>query len=203
MSNDDRSTLSISTMPYLPDAEVDKILALQMVVAWAGEALCEPPRLGWWKTDLIDEMGGGDLMARLLPKTHGGSSLELVRHAAIACDAQQRNRIAQPDTVRTLFYWGFSIDEQLTDRLHDHKVHRDSPQAILPFSLSAEFKHDDFTAWGKSQAKINYDTEPNGRKLTTTLQKEPVQRAKQLVAALFPCSEIYPMPFYRAGQEAE
>jgi hypothetical protein len=101
---------------------------------------------------LIDEMGGGDLMARLLPKTHGWSSLELVRHAAIACDAQQRNRIAQPDTVRTLFYWGFSIDEQLTDRLRDQKVHRDSPQAILPFSLSAEFKHDDFTAWGKSQA---------------------------------------------------
>ena len=48
---------------------LDTILALQLTVAWAGEGLSAPKRLDWWKTDLIDEDGGGDFFARLLPKT--------------------------------------------------------------------------------------------------------------------------------------
>jgi hypothetical protein len=36
---------------------LDKILALQIMVAWAGEGACEPKRLDWWRTDLIDELG--------------------------------------------------------------------------------------------------------------------------------------------------
>ena len=43
---------------------LDKILALQIMVAWAGEGACEPKRLDWWRTDLIDEYGGGDLFTR-------------------------------------------------------------------------------------------------------------------------------------------
>ncbi|MEM8642553.1 MAG: BREX-6 system BrxE protein [Cyanobacteria bacterium P01_G01_bin.54] len=108
-------------------------------------------------------VGVGDLMTRLFPKTHKWSGLEIVRQAAIACDMQQRNRIAQSDTVRTLFYWGFAIDEQLTDRLRDHKVRRRSPQDILSFPLSAEFEQEHFTRWGSAHAEINYETEPNGR----------------------------------------
>ncbi len=37
---------------------LDLILDWQMTIAWAGEANCEPSRLGWWRTDLIDELGG-------------------------------------------------------------------------------------------------------------------------------------------------
>jgi len=44
---------------------LDTILALQMTVAWAGEGLCDPKRLNWWRTDLVDELGGGDLFQRL------------------------------------------------------------------------------------------------------------------------------------------
>ncbi len=44
---------------------VDEILALQLAVAWAGEGVCEPERLGWWKTDMVDPDGGGDLMRGL------------------------------------------------------------------------------------------------------------------------------------------
>ena len=43
----------------LTHAQLDEILALQLTVAWAGEAAGEPPRLGWWKTDLVDKEGGG------------------------------------------------------------------------------------------------------------------------------------------------
>jgi hypothetical protein len=39
---------------------IDKILTLQIMVA--GEGGCEPKRLDWWRTNLIDEYGGGDLL---------------------------------------------------------------------------------------------------------------------------------------------
>jgi hypothetical protein len=65
------------------DTALDEILALQITAAWAGEGACVPPRLGWWRTDLVDPAGGGDLLARLLPKTHAWASIEAVREAAI------------------------------------------------------------------------------------------------------------------------
>ena len=37
---------------------LDAILALQLTVAWAGEGLADPKRLEWWRTDLVDELGG-------------------------------------------------------------------------------------------------------------------------------------------------
>lgn len=33
--------------------ELDHILAIQLTVAWAGDALSEPQRLGWWPTDRL------------------------------------------------------------------------------------------------------------------------------------------------------
>ena len=69
------------------NATIDKILTLQIMVAWAGEGGCEPKRLDWWRTDLIDEYGGGDLLQRLLPKTHLWASLEAVRLATIQVDS--------------------------------------------------------------------------------------------------------------------
>jgi hypothetical protein len=35
---------------------LDLILDWQMTIAWAGEANCEPSRLGWWRTDLIGKV---------------------------------------------------------------------------------------------------------------------------------------------------
>jgi hypothetical protein len=48
---------------------LDEILTLQLLVAWAGEGLSDPPRLGWWRTMLVDEFGGEDLFKRLTPRT--------------------------------------------------------------------------------------------------------------------------------------
>lgn len=61
---------------------LDEILAIQFLVGWAGEGRSEPPRLGWWATDLVDEFGGGDFLKRLLPNTHKWAALEAVREAA-------------------------------------------------------------------------------------------------------------------------
>ncbi len=105
-------------MPDLfSERALDAVLALQLTVAWAGEGLCEPPRLGWWQTDLVDELGGGDLLARLLPRTHRWAALATVRRAAVRADRKARLALARPDEVRTLFFWGFDTDEKLDDRL--------------------------------------------------------------------------------------
>ena len=59
----------------LSDAALDAILALQFTVAWDGEGRCSPSRLGWWDTDLIDDAGDGDLLARLRPQTASSAPL--------------------------------------------------------------------------------------------------------------------------------
>lgn len=94
-------------MTPISDETLDAILALQLTVAWAGEGRCTPRRLGWWDTDLIDEAGGGDLLARLLPKTHAWASLEAVREAARRTDAKARGRMADPDKMRSLHFLRF------------------------------------------------------------------------------------------------
>ena len=90
----------------LTDAAADAILATQVTVAWAGEGRCKPRRLGWWDTDLVDEAGGGDFLARLLPQTHRWAALEAVREAARRTDAKARAKMADPDKMRTIFFLG-------------------------------------------------------------------------------------------------
>ncbi len=48
--------------------ELDAVLMLQFFIAWAGEGLTDPSRLGWWSTQLLDEWGGEDLFKRLFPR---------------------------------------------------------------------------------------------------------------------------------------
>src|SRR5689334_18925175 len=118
--------------PVTPSSTLDTVLALQITVAWAGEGRCEPRRLGWWPTDLVDPAGGGDLLARLLPRTHAWASLEAVREAARRADAQAREALANPDRLRTLFFLGFEIDELLSERLTSHKRAGTAITHVLP-----------------------------------------------------------------------
>ena len=114
--------------PSASENLLDTILATQVTIAWAGEGRCSPRRLGWWDTqDLIDQSGGGDLFARLLPQTYAWASIEAVREAATRTDAKARNKMAAPDRMRTLFFLGFEIDEQLSDRLAFLKRSRAQP----------------------------------------------------------------------------
>ncbi len=185
-------------MSRLSEACLNQILAYQICIAWAGEALCEPPRLGWWRTDLVDQLGGGDLLRRLLPRTAQWSGLQAVRQAAIQTDTHLRREIPEADQIRTLFFWGFDIDEQLSDRLSIHKKSEADPQKVLPLPLKLA---DPFSPKAFEVAiagEVNVEITRNGRAIQGDIPITPEQQAKKLVAALVnPIPEQYPMPFYR------
>lgn len=186
-------------MTPLPDATLDEILAIQLTVAWAGEGRCKPRRLGWWDTDLIDEAGGGDFLQRLLPQTHAWASLEAVREAARRTDAKARGKMADPDKMRTLFFLGFELDEQLGDRLAAHKRSgRLLAQALpLPVPLTADFSKEKVSAAFQGGDVSFTRVPPNGRQLKGQRPEALDVLAKRLAAALVPLVEEYPLPFYK------
>jgi hypothetical protein len=182
----------------IPDETLDAILAVQVTIGWAGEGRCSPRRLGWWDTDLIDEAGGGDLFARLLPQTHAWASLEAVREAARRVDAKARAKMANPDTLRTLFFLGFEVDEQLGDRLATHKRGRRAPAEVLPLALAlnADFSKDALAA-ALGGGDVAFNTVPNGRQLKGKAPTAPDAVVKRLASALVPFAEQYPLPFFQ------
>lgn len=190
---DDESRESVSP------AELDAVLALQLAVAWAGEGLCEPPRLGWWRTDLVDQDGGGYLFRELLPKTHRWATLEAARRTARLLDRQARERMAAPDRVRTLFFWGFRVDEKLGERLASHKRDGGEPHETLglPFALDGAFDRaalESFLRAGDADVKTR--VVPGGRQIVGEIPGSLTLRARQLAAALLPLAEQYPAPFF-------
>jgi hypothetical protein len=181
------------------DDVLDAVLAIQLTVAWAGEGRCTPRRLGWWDTDLIDEAGGGDFFARLLPQTHAWASLEAVREAARRTDAKARGRMADPDKMRTLFFLGFELDEQLGDRLAAHKRSGRLPAEVLPLSvpLTADFAKEKVVAAFQGGDVTFTKVPPNGRQMKGQRPDAPDALVKRLAAALVPLVEEYPVPFYK------
>lgn len=179
------------------DETLDVILAMQLTIAWAGEGRCSPRRLGWWDTDLIDDDGGGDLFARLLPHTHAWASLEAVREAARRTDARARARMADPDRLRTLYFLGFELDEQLGDRLAAHKRSVRPPAEVLPLPLplTAEFSKDQLAS-ALQGGDVAFATVPGGRQLKGKPPDAPDVLVRRLSAALVPLAESYPLPFY-------
>jgi len=182
------------------DTILDEVLAIQLTVAWAGEGACEPPRLGWWRTDLVDSSGGGDLFARLLPKTHVWASLEAVREAAQREDAKIRTRMSDPDELRTLFFLGFELDERLAERLAHHKRAGAKPDEALdlPVRLDTTFSAEQVAgAFKLSTTKVNHEVVPGGRRVKGTVPESPDMLVRNLAAALVPFGKEYPMPFYK------
>jgi hypothetical protein len=180
----------------LPSDILDRILALQVTVAWAGET----ERLSWWHTDLIDQGGGGYFLAELLPKTHQWAGVEAARQCAILADRQKRLAMAQPDGVRTLFFWGFAVDEQLSDRLKEHKQEKRSPEEVLhlEIQLSTPFSNKAFEgAVCLSSQEASFTVTPGGRQVNNPMPDGFDLCAQKLAAALLPLTNDYPMPFYR------
>lgn len=177
-------------------AELDAILALQLTVAWAGEAAGDPKRLGWWKSDLIDPEGGGDLFARLTPKTAVWASLGLARKAAARVDAGARGKLAHGDRVCSLFHFGFALDEQLDDRLVWHRNHRSAPTEVLGehFLVSAEWSKRSFLCLLEQLGKPTVQVTPSGRQVSAS-RKAPLEMTRLLAAALAPLANAYPLPF--------
>jgi hypothetical protein len=181
----------------IPDETLDAILAMQLTIGWAGEGRCSPRRLGWWDTDLIDEAGGGDFLARLLPQTHAWASLEVVREVARRVDAKARGKMADPDKMRTLFFLGFEVDEQLADRLAAHQRSGRPPADALPLTvpLTADFSKEKLVSLLQG-GDVAFTTVPNGRQLKGKLPDAPDALVKRLAAALVPFADQYPLPFY-------
>ena len=184
------------------DSDLDQILSLQLTVAWAGEALCQPPRLGWWRTDLVDEAGGGDLFARLTPRLQRWSALEAALETARRVDEQRRREVAEPGKVRTLFHLGFHLDERLGTRLSVLKASEAPPEQAfpIPLDLKAAFSRDSLAVvLGGLLPGVKYATVLGGREVKGAVLTEPGTLARQLAAALVPFAERYPMPFARTS----
>jgi hypothetical protein len=175
---------------------LDAILALQFTVAWAGEAAGDPARLGWWKSDLVDPEGGGDLFARLAPKTAPWASLGLAREVARRVDQAARDKLAQADSVWTLFHFGFAVDEQLFDRIAHHRQHQHVPADVLGalFIVGKPWSKDTFASILSTLGKPKVELTPAGRKLLAQAASAP-EAARLLAAALLPLSSCYPLPF--------
>ncbi len=185
-------------MAHLTIASLDSILATQLVIAWAGEARCEPRRLGWWETDIVDPTSGGDLMTRLAPRTALWASLEAVLEAARRTDALMRSKLANSDQMRSPFFLGFDVDEQLVDRLAALKRAEKAPPTALPFpmGMSDGFSASKLEAALKKE-KTDYEVVPGGRQLKGKRPDEPQQLIAKLSSALFPVAPQYPLPFFR------
>ncbi len=183
----------------LSESVLDSILTWQFLVAWSGEGNGELQRLGWWRTDLTDGLGGGDFFQRLLPKTAKWAALEAVRQAAIQHDQKIRQRLSQPDLVNTLFFWGFAVDERLADRLAVHKRSEALPgeRLTLPLPLDEDFVRADFEDVLKAGQSVKYKIVPDGRELQGEMSVAYGLRSHHLAAALLPLVDSYPMPFYR------
>ena len=185
----------------IPDSTLDAILAMQITVAWAGEALAQPPRLGWWQTDVVDLAGGGDLFRRLLPTTYGWATVEAAREAARRVDAQARQQMADRERALTLFALGFMLDERLDERLAFHKRSGAEPASVLPLpiDLAARFDREQFSeALRIPGTTPSYQVVPGGRLLKGAPPEAVELLMRHLAAALLPLPEVdqYPMPFY-------
>ncbi len=180
----------------LPNSTLDAILTLQFVVAWAGEADTDPPRLGWWRTSMLDPDGGEDLFRRLAPKTWRWSVLQAVREAAARTDAEARSRASDPDRLISLFRFGFKIDEQLQERLTELKALHPDPTAALPALTALQRAWDPATLTDLlADPTAHHTATPTGR-LLKGAAPSPELAAKKLAAALVPLSDRYPAPHY-------
>ena len=178
---------------------LDEILTLQLLVAWAGEGLSDPPRLGWWRTMLADEFGGDDLFKRLTPRTWKWAVLEAARVAARSVDADARSHAADGDHLLSLFHFGFVVDEQLDDRLSELKRSTADPIEALP-DLGVTTKSWDAAAFLKGLGALATPTFAGssvGRRLKGELPVDRVLAARMLAAAMSPVSERYPAPHFK------
>jgi hypothetical protein len=187
-----------------PEEALDRILTLQLAVGWAGEGKTDPPRLGWWRTALNDELGGEDLFKRLTPRTWRWVVLEAARAAARKVDAEARAQAADADQLVSLFRLGFELDEQVDDRLAELKRSASDPAEALPElgKLIAIWNADAFKAWLERLGAP--DTAPSsiGRRLKGEPPDDPVATAQTLAAAMAPLSERYPAPHFRTSKAA-
>jgi hypothetical protein len=192
------SPLNRTDTPY-PTSDLDLLLTAQIVVAWAGEG-GEAPRLSWWHSDLVSEMGGEDLFQQILPVTWDWSVLQAVRACAIRCDAALRARDHAPDTVLSLYAQGVVIDELADERLRALKRSGIAPTRALPGLadwIGTPWERNRFSDWLVDAGAIDSTPTPIGRLVKGPMPEGLDQRVRRLVAALHPLGDTYSLPHYR------
>jgi hypothetical protein len=182
-------------------ADLDAVLTIQILVAWAGEA-GDPPRLSWWRTDMVSEFGGEDLFRRLLPNTWQWATLQAAREAARRTDAASRREAHDADQFVSLYGLGVENDRRLDERLADLVRSGRGPAESLP-SLSSwlgqPFDRAAFEAWLREQGEPATVASPVGRRLRGAHPDGLEVTARSLAAALVPLGDAYPLPHYRRG----
>lgn len=194
----------------VPDGDLDALLSAQFLVAWAGEHA----RLRWWRSNLVSRYGGFDLFARLAPHTVSWVVLQTARETARRHDAERRGQGGEPDNKLTLFHLGFERDEQADERLQHHKRSGKLPTAVLPTLrdfIRLPTPNDDGNDNDEDDDTFDRDAfdrflrlgtskhvvEPGGRRLTGSPPDDLPQLVRQLLAALVPLPDEYPLPYFR------
>lgn len=182
--------------------KLDNLLKLQLAVAWAGEGKTDRPRLGWWRTAMVDEFGGEDLLKRLTPRTWQWAVLEAAREAARRVDDTARAASEDADHLLSLFRLGFELDEKLDDRLRELKHVGKPPAEVFPelAELIASWDQAAFDAWLADFGEASYANTATGRRLKGERPDDPAEIASQLAAALRPLPDRYPLPHYRVSR---
>lgn len=179
--------------------DLDTVLTLQLIVAWAGEA-GDPPRLGWWRTDMVSEYGGEDLFRRLLPNTWRWATLQAAREAARRTDAESRREAHDADALMSLFGLGVEADRRLDERLTDLSRAGQHPTGALPGLaewIDEPFDRDAFAAWLQQQGEPATAASPVGRRLKGGPPSDIAVAARSLAAALLPLGGAYPLPHFQ------
>lgn len=182
-------------------ADLDTVLTIQILVAWAGES-GDPPRLGWWRTDMASEYGGEDLFRRLLPNTWRWATLQAAREAARRTDEQSRREAHDADALVSLFALGVDVDRRLDERLQDLVRTGQRPADALPGLaewIGQPFDRDAFGAWLRQFGEPASVAAPSGRRLKGAPPEDIATAARSLASALLPLGSGYPLPHYRRG----
>lgn len=182
-------------------SDLDEVLTVQFLIAWAGEA-GDPPRLGWWQTDMVSEFGGEDLFRRLLPNTWQWAALQAVREAARRTDAASRCEAHDADDLVSLYGLGVENDRRLDERLADLIRTGRTPAEALPGLtpwLGQPFDRVAFEAWLREQGEPATVAAPVGRRIKGEQPVEIEAAARSLAAALVPLVDTFPLPHYRRG----
>jgi hypothetical protein len=153
---------------------------------------------------LVSEYGGEDLLKWLLPRTWLWAMLQAVREAARRKDEELRAKASDPDQLVTLYRFGFELDEQIEERLQFHKRSGLPPVEALPAlaevlgsTLHQSWDKDQFQGWVEAHGPVQAEAVPTGRLLKGAMPAGLDRRVAQLVAALAPLADSYPLPHFR------
>ena len=132
--------------------------------------------------------------------------LQAAREAARRKDAALRAKASDPDQLLTLYRFGFELDEQIEERLQAHKRDGLAPVDALP-GLGEVLGITLHQPWDKARLKflqrleslgpVQAEAVPTGRLLKGAMPAGLDRRVEQLLAALVPLADSYPLPHFR------